>query len=155
SGADSADLQDYSAVSLFVQQARRVNLGFAFNGESQQSINRICRLVGGMPLALELAAAWVRVLPCDEIALEIEHSLDILETSARNVEPRHRDIRAVFEPTWERLTDDEQAVFRKLAVFRGGFTREAAERVAGASRRVLRGLVDKSLLRVDSTSRYD
>ncbi len=107
-----------------------------------------------MPLGVELAAAWVRVLSCEEIAGEIEHCLDILATPARNVEPRHRNVRATFEPTWNRLSEEEQSVFKKLSVFRGGFRKEAAQVVAGARLPVLSALVDKSLLRVDAYGRY-
>ncbi|MDT9121320.1 hypothetical protein RSW84_28145, partial [Escherichia coli] len=82
--------------------------------------------VGGMPLGIELAATWVRALPYEEIAQEIERSLDILQTPARNIEPRHQNIRAAFAPMWSQLSSEQQAVFKKLSCFRGGFTREAA-----------------------------
>jgi predicted ATPase/DNA-binding CsgD family transcriptional regulator len=153
--ATETDIESYSAIELFLQQAHRANHNFALNDTNKPAIIRIARLVGGMPLALELAAAWVRALPCEAIADEISHNLDILESPVRNVEPRHRNMRATFEPTWEQLTADEQQVFKKLSVFRGGFTREAAECVAGASLRILSLLVDKSLLRVDTIGRYD
>jgi predicted ATPase/DNA-binding CsgD family transcriptional regulator len=154
SGGD-AIAECYSAVELFVQHARRVKTNFRLTDKSRTAAVRICRLVGGMPLAIELAASWVRALSCEAIADEIGRSLDILETPARNVEPRHRTMRAAFEPTWARLSEEERGVFRKLSVFRGGFTREAAEAVAGASLRTLSALVDKSLLRVDVDGRYD
>jgi predicted ATPase/DNA-binding CsgD family transcriptional regulator len=150
-----ARMQAYDAVRLFVQHAQRVKTGFALNEANKSAVIRICRMVGGMPLGIELAAAWVRVLSCEAIAEEISRSLDILETSARNVKPRHRSMRAAFEPTWNHLSEAERAVFMKLAVFRGGFTREAAEHVAGASLRILSALVDKSLLQVDTNGRYD
>src|SRR5690606_13231253 len=83
-------------------------------------------------------------------------SLDILETAVRNVLPRHRNMRAVLNYSWTLLSDDERRTFAGLAVFRGGFTRLAAEAVAGASRHTLVGLVDKSWLRYSSESgRYD
>jgi predicted ATPase/DNA-binding CsgD family transcriptional regulator len=150
-----SDIIDYGAVQLFLQSAGRVQVGYKMMDSQKPAITRICRLVGGMPLGIELAAAWVRALSCHQIAAELERSLDILETSARNVEPRHRTMCAVFDPTWQRLTDDERNVFMKLSVFRGGFTREAAEQVAGASLRTLSALVDRSLLRVDANGRYD
>jgi predicted ATPase/DNA-binding NarL/FixJ family response regulator len=149
------NIGDFSAVQLFLQNARRVQVGFNVAASQNPAVTRICRLVGGMPLGIELAAAWVRVLSVDEIASEIERSLDILETPARNTEPRHRTMRAAFEPTWNRLTEDERTVYMKLSVFRGGFMREAAEYVAGASLRTLSSLLDKSLLRVDGNGRYD
>ncbi len=152
---DEVDAGDYSAVALFVQQARRTKLDFALTDANRRAIVRICRLVDGMPLAVELAANWVRTLSCEAIADEVERGLDILETSARNAEPRHRTIRAAFESTWARLPDDEREVFMRLSVFRGGFTREAALAVAGASIRMLSVLLDKSLLRVDESGRCD
>jgi len=147
--------EQYSAIKLFVQHARRVNTAFRVTEAQRPAVIRICRLVGGMPLGIELAASWVRALSCEAIAGEIERSLDILETPARNVEPRHRTMRAAFAPTWERLSDRERDVFMKLSVFRGGFTREAAAAVAGTTLRTLSALVDKSLLRVSASGRYD
>jgi predicted ATPase/DNA-binding CsgD family transcriptional regulator len=149
------DIKHYAAVELFVEHARRANVRFQLTDEQKPFVIRICGLVGGMPLGIELAAAWVRALSCEQIASEIAHSLDILETSTRNVEPRHHTMRAAFEPTWERLSTGERDVFKRLSVFRGGFTREAAEQVAGASLRTLTALVDKSLLRVSEQGRYD
>ncbi len=149
------DLDHYNAVELFLQHARRVNTNFTLTDLNKLAIIRICRLVEGMPLAIELAAAWVRALSPQAIAGEIAHSLDILETPARNVEPRHRNMRAVLEHSWNLLSPEEQAAYSKLAVFRGGFTREAAESVAEASLRTLSSLLDKSLLRVDAKGRYD
>jgi predicted ATPase len=147
-------IESYGAVQLFVQNARRAQFSFSLTPIHKPAVSRICRMVDGMPLGIELASAWVRVLSCDQIACEIERSLDILETPARNIEPRHRNVRAVFEPTWNRLSTEESNVFKKLSVFRGGFTREAAEHVAGASLRTLSALVDKSLLRLDEHGRY-
>ncbi len=150
-----SDIADYGAVQLFSQSARRVNTAFTLAGTQQPAVARICRLVGGMPLGIELAAAWVRALSCEEIAAEIERSLDILATPARNVQPRHRTMRAALEHSWTLLTDEERDVFKKLSVFRGGFRKEAAQVVAGASLPTLSALVDKSLLRVDTNGRYD
>lgn len=149
------DIEGYDAVQLFVQQARRAHVGFTLTSLQKPAVIRICRLVGGMPLGIELAAARTRALPCAGIAEEIARSLDILETPARNIEPRHRNIRAAFEPMWDRLTDEQRSVFKKLSVFRGGFTREAAERIAGASVQTLSALVDRSLARLDENGRYD
>ncbi|MEO8394105.1 MAG: LuxR C-terminal-related transcriptional regulator [Chloroflexota bacterium] len=149
------ELERFSAVELFVQHAHRVKSSFTLTGKNFPAVARICRLVGGMPLGIELAASWVRVLSCETIAEEIERSLDILETSARNVEPRHRTMRAALVQSWHLLSDTERDVYMRLSVFRGGFSREAAEQVAGASLRTLSSLVDKSLLRVDASGRYD
>jgi predicted ATPase/Tfp pilus assembly protein PilF len=149
------DLEGYSAVQLFVQHARRAQASFTLTNGHKPAVTDICRLVGGMPLGIELAAAWVRAMPCATIAREIERSLDILTTTTRNVPEKHRSMRAAFEHSWHLLSDEEQTVFRKLSVFRGGFTREAAEYVAGATLHTLSSLIDKSLLRVDASGRYD
>jgi predicted ATPase/DNA-binding CsgD family transcriptional regulator len=153
-GEHTQPIEDYGAVRLFVQNARRAQPGFSLTDE-QEPVIRICQLVEGMPLGIELAAAWLRRLPASEIAREIERGLDILENPARNVPERHQSMRAVLEHSWKLLSEAEQAVFQKLAVFRGGFRREAAEAVTGATLRTLSALVDKSLLRVDANGRYD
>ncbi len=148
------DLETSSAAQLFIQSARRTRADFSPEAE-HAGIIRICQLVDGMPLAIELAAAWVRSLSCDEIADEITRNLDFLETPIRNMPPRHRNMRAVLEQTWKLLSDSERNVFKRLSVFRGGFTREAAHAVASASLRMLGSLVDKSLLRRSDGGRYD
>ncbi|HLO18427.1 MAG TPA: tetratricopeptide repeat protein, partial [Anaerolineales bacterium] len=109
----------------------------------------------GMPLAIELAAAWVRVLSCREIAQEIEHSLDFLSGSARGLPARHRSMRAVFDHSWKLLTEEEQSIVCRLSIFQGGFQREAAEQVTGASLLVLSALLTKSLVYRSSEGRYD
>src|SRR5262249_52535375 len=119
------------------------------------AVAHVCRLVEGMPLGIELAAAWVRTLSCAEIADEIARNLDFLVTSTRDLPERHRSIRAVFEHSWKLLTLEEQQVLQRLSVFRGAFTREAAEQVAGASLVVLSTLVTKSLLHRTAKGRYD
>lgn len=148
-------LQNYSAVQLFLQRARRAEASFAPSAEEMADIVRVCQLVDGMPLGLELAAPWIRTLSCREIAAEIERSLDFLTTTLRNVPERHRSLRVVFEQTWRRLSVVEQTVLMQLSVFRGGCTREAAEQVTGAMLPVLSSLVDKALLRRTNTGRYE
>jgi predicted ATPase/DNA-binding SARP family transcriptional activator len=135
-----------AAVRLFVQTAARVRPGFALTAENAADIVAICRIVDGLPLAVELAAAWVDTLSLPELAAEIGESLDILETNLRDVPLRQRSIRAVFETTWQRLEPDEQRAFMALSVFRGGFTRAAAAAVAGTTLRMLQRLAGKALL---------
>jgi predicted ATPase len=147
-------VESYSAVQLFLQTARRMRARFSV-AEEQPHVIRICQLVEGLPLGLELAASWVRVMSCQEIAQQIEHNLDLLSAQLQDVPGRHRSARAVFEYSWSLLAPEEQAVFMKFAVFPGGFRREAAEKVAGAPLSLLFTLVDKSLLRVSTTGRYD
>jgi predicted ATPase/DNA-binding CsgD family transcriptional regulator len=143
-----------SAARLFVERARLVQPDFAWEDQAD-AMARICRLVQGLPLALELAAAWVRVMPCAAIADEIQANMDLLATNQRDMPIRHRSMRAVFDHSWSLLTPQEQIAFSKLPVFRGGFTPDAAEKVAGATLPVLAALIDKSLVQVGVNGRYD
>jgi predicted ATPase/DNA-binding XRE family transcriptional regulator len=174
-GDQLAGFDDSAAVALFLQTARRTYAGFTLAPADRATVARICRLVEGMPLGIELAAAWVRVLPLGEIADEIARTLDFLAASARDLPARHRSLRAVFEHSWNLLTEAEQIVMRRLSVFRGGFSRAAAAAVVSSEFRVrssknsapelitqnsellttLASLVDKSLLRRSGTGRYD
>lgn len=105
-------------------------------------------------MALELAASWLKVLACRDIVNEIESSLDFLASEQRAFLSRHRSVRAVFNHTWHMLNEAEREVFRKLAVFRGGFERDAAEQVSGASLDILAGLANKSLVWIDERGRF-
>ena len=150
-----ADAELSDAVRLFVQRTKRARLDFALSETDLPAVLEVCRLVEGSPLGIELAAALVKMLPLPEIASEIARNLDVLETRTRNTKEGHRSLRVVFEQSWQRLSSREQAVFAQLAVFQGGFTREAASEVAGATIPVLGTLVDRSLLRVNADGRYD
>ncbi len=151
----AAEIESYSAVQLFVQAARQRQPRFRLDAANRAHVARVCRLVQGMPLGLELAAAWVRSLTLAEIVAGIERNLDFLAAPMRDMPERHHSLRAVFTQSWALLTEAEQAIFARLAVFRGGFGREAAERIAGASLPALAGLVDKSLVRLSPTGRYE
>jgi DNA-binding SARP family transcriptional activator/predicted ATPase len=146
-------LESYDAVRLFMQSVRRAKVNFSLAAE-QQAVVRICQLVEGMPLGLELAAAWLKVMPATKIVQEIERSFDILSTRLHNVPERHRSMRAIFEHSWQRLDEVERAVLQHLAVFRGSFSQEAVERVAEADLLSLATLIDKSLLRATAEGRY-
>lgn len=148
-------LNTYSAIDLFVQRARQVKNGYELSEAELPHVVRLCQLAQGMPLALELAASWLRALPSAEIVTELKRSLDFLATSVRNVPERHRSIRAAFEQSWGLLSGREQEVFEQLSVFRGGFQREAAQAVTATSLTTLAGLVDKSLLRLTASGRYE
>ena len=145
---------DYSAVRLFLQHAGQVSASFDPSEEDWPELIRVCQLLEGMPLGIELAAAWVRMLSCREIAHEIEQGLDFLSTSLRDAPERHRSLRAVFDHSWKLLSEAEQAALARLSVFRGGFERDAAQQVAGASLPVLATLADKSLIRRNAAGRY-
>jgi len=141
-----ADAAQYSAVNLFLQGARRALPGFELNDENLSDVVQVCRLVEGMPLGVRLAAAWVAMLSPEEIATEVGQNLDFLATDLRDVPERQRSIRATFDHSWNLLTEREREVFQALSVFRGGFTREAAQWVTAASLRELMALVYKTLL---------
>ncbi len=147
-------LADNGAVQLFIQSARRVASARPLSAADYPAIAHICRLVGGIPLGIELAASWVRLLTCAEIAQEIEQSLDFLTVSLRSLPPRHRSLRAVFDYSWNLLTPAEQQILRRLSVFQGGFTREAAAQVALADLPQLLALVDRSLVQRTAVNRY-
>ena len=149
------DSTEGTSVELFLQRARRAYVEFNATTDDYPSILRICKLVDGLPLGIELAAAWVRTLSCDEIEREIERGLDILTISARDIPIRHRSMRAVFDHSWKILTEEEQRVLLQLSVFRGGFRRDAAEAVADATLSVLSSLITKSLIRRSGAGRYD
>jgi predicted ATPase len=155
--AQEAEWGAGTAAALFLQRARRARVSFTLTNDERPAVLRICQLVEGLPLGIELAAAWVRTLSCREIAHEIERSLDFLTATMRDVQERHRSITAVFDHSWKLLSGEEQAVLGQLSVFRGGFTREAAQGVAGATLPLLSLLIDKSLVRHSDThpERYE
>lgn len=150
-----ANFESYSAMRLFLERARRAEASFNLSEADLPHVIRLCQLVDGMPLALELAAPWVRSITCQEIVQEIERSLDFLTTSLRNAPERHRSIKAVLEQTWQRLPEAEKAILCKLSVFQGGCLREAALQVTGATLTLLSSLVDKALLRRADSGRYE
>jgi predicted ATPase len=117
---------DYSAMQLFVQVAQRVRHDFI--GE-KSVIAQICWSVDGMPLAIELAASWVRGLSCSEIAQEIQRDLRFLHTKLRDVPEHHRSLDGVFASAWAFLTLEESRTLCQLSVFRGGFGSAAASAV--------------------------
>ena len=150
--AEATD-EDSQAVQLFMNRAQHVagNLFSEFSAKERTAVRRICQLVQGLPLAIELAAAWVHVLTCQEIAQEIENNLDALTqtTPIHDLPQRHRSIRAIFAHSWRLLSPHERNILSQLAIFRGGFGREAAA-ITGASLSDLAALLDKSLLLADS-----
>jgi predicted ATPase/DNA-binding SARP family transcriptional activator len=149
------DAARYSALKLFVAGAQRVRPDFALSEDNLADVIRVCRLVEGMPLAILLAAAWIGTLSPAEIADEVGRSLDFLETDWRNVPARQRSMRAVFDHSWSLLGEREREVLAALSVFTGGFTREAAQRVVGASPRELMTLVNRSLVHRTAGGRYE
>ena len=148
------DALNYDAVRLFMQSVQRVRPDFTLHSNLLDHLARICRLTAGMPLALLLAAGWIDVLSLEQIAAELQAGIDILETELRDIPERHRSVRASFNYTWARLSEDERQVFMKLSVFKDGFTSEAAQVVCEANARHLRKLVDRALVQTLPTGRY-
>lgn len=152
---ETEDLDKYDVIRLFMQSAKRIVADFSVLREDQKHLINICQLVGGMPLATELAASWVRMLSCAEIANELEQGIGFLSSSLRDAPERHKSIQVVFDTSWQLLSDPEKAVFKKLGVFRGGFGRKAAERVGDTSLTTLSTFVDKLFLHKTAADRYE
>lgn len=163
SDANSA-IEHSDAVLLFLERARQISGDFTLTPANRRAVAQICRLIDGIPLALELAASWTRTLTCDEIAAEIHTSLDFLAQHDRDLPERHQSLRAVIDHSWRLLTPAEQAMLMRLALFQGGCRREAVRAVAAdtdpaTTLTLLAALVDKSLVRrtaePDGATRYD
>jgi DNA-binding SARP family transcriptional activator/predicted ATPase len=161
----SGDWESYSAVRLFEQIACRTRPIWKPSPEEMPWIVRICQLVDGLPLAIELAAGWTKMLTCQEIAGEIEQALDFLSTSLRDVPERHRSLRAVFDHSWKLLSAPQQDAYMRLSIFRGPFRLQAAQAVlsTGETRLIsattllglLASLSDQSLLHRAGEGRYE
>jgi len=145
---------DYDAARLFLRAVQRLYPDYSPTGEDDRHIAQICRLVDGSPLGLLLAAAWMDVLTLEEIAAQIQWNIQLLENRVPGLPERHRSIRAVFAVTLDRLPASLRAIFMKLAVFRGGCTRQAAQAVTAAGVRDLQELAGKSLLMRDAGGRF-
>ncbi len=151
--ADAGTLGRFDAVRLFEQHARRLRPDFAFSRDYEHVV-RLCRLVEGMPLAIELAASWLKTVSVEYVVTALGSGLDILTSRDRNISERHRSLRLVLEQSWRMLSVDEQQVVARLTVFRGSFSAPAAEKVAGAALSMLATLVEKSLLRSAEGGRF-
>lgn len=145
--------EEYDAVRLFIQCARRTRPDFAPAAE-RTAMLRICTLVEGMPLGIELATTWLKVLNCEQIAQEITHGLDFLTARFQNIPARHRSMRAVLDHSWTLLNADERDAMARLAILRGQFRKEAAAAITDASLFMLATLVEKALLRVNADGFY-
>ncbi|MEO1669063.1 MAG: LuxR C-terminal-related transcriptional regulator [Chloroflexota bacterium] len=141
------------AVSLFIQRARQVNRQFDVAGQINE-VRQICNLLGGYPLAIELAASWVRALSCADILADLNRSFDMLASDASDLPHRHRSIKAVFDYAWNLLTDDQRQALRRLAVFEGPFGVEVARQIADVSTTTLATLIDRSLIGSTASGQY-
>ena len=139
-------LYQYPACNLFVSFARKTNPNFSLSGSNAHAVAEICRKLDGLPLAIELAAARVRLLSSESILSRLENSLKLLTGGSNDLPERQRTIRATIAWSYDLLDDNSKALFRRLAVFAGGFSVEAAEAVANAGLDDLTLLVDSNLL---------
>lgn len=130
-------IESYSSMELFAKYAGRVSPGYALDEANRSWVARICRQVAGIPMALELAAAWSKVLDPQGIAEQIERGLDILASDYSDLPERQRSMRTVFDASWKLLSEDEQRGMKQLAVFRGGFNMAAAEAAFGVSSKLI------------------
>ena len=149
----SPAMEDYESIQLFLYHAHRMQPNFMLSNDLE-AVVRICNAAEGFPLAIELAASWLKALSAAQIAAEMQRNLDFLATNTRNVEERHRSMRAVFDQSWKLLSENDRLIFAKLSVFLGGFDSAAASEVADASVSCLATLVEKSLVQVESSDRF-
>ncbi|MCA9899966.1 MAG: XRE family transcriptional regulator [Anaerolineales bacterium] len=149
SASPVADPRQFDAVLLFVAAAQRVQPDFALTAVNKTAVIEICRLVGGLPLALELAAGWCDTLAVTAIAAELRSGLSILHSELQDLAARHHDMRLILAAGWARLSAEEQTIFARLCLFAAGFTREAATAVAGITLPQLARFVGKALLTAD------
>jgi predicted ATPase/DNA-binding SARP family transcriptional activator len=143
-----------SSVQLYLATTGRIRPDYTLTAQDVPAMTAICQRVQGMPLAIELAAAWMISLTPAEIAAELGRDLDFLASELHDLPLRQRSMRAVFATSWRLLTEAEQTVFGQLALFRGSFTRVAAQAVTGASLATLTNLIHKSFLQRASGERY-
>ncbi len=149
-----ADASAYSAIRLFVESASYADASFQLNPENEQAIIQICQFVQGVPLALELAASWVNVLSCAEIAREIGRNANLLSRTLRDKPSRHQGMAAVFDYSYALLEETEQVVLGQLTVFPSSFDLEAATAITDATPLTLARLLDRSLLQRKKDGRF-
>jgi predicted ATPase/DNA-binding winged helix-turn-helix (wHTH) protein len=152
----AAEAMAFSAVQLFVERAASLVEDFTLTNATVPFVVEICRRLDGLPLAIEFAAAHVLVLGVEKLAAHLGESLEILRAPCRRAAPRHRTIQAAVDWSYGLLSEDDQQFFRRLAIFAGGFTLEAAARVAGDAHQreadaidPLTSLIAKSLVVAD------
>lgn len=147
-------LLQYSAIEMFLQRAQRVHTRFSLTHKNAEFVLQICQLLEGNPLGIELAAALMRLTTCQDLEKKISQSIEILKSISTDMPERHRSLYATFEHSWYLLKRKERTVLRRLSVFQGGFTLEAASSITNASLHILAELLDKSLLQRDEKGRF-
>ena len=154
--ADPGQIESSQAVQLLRDRAGAVRKDLATDARTLSNMARVCRALDGIPLAIELAAARLRTMSLDQLANRLDDRFRLLTGGSRTALPHHRTLRAVVDWSWELLTDAERTVLRRLAVFSGGASLDAAEQVCGGDSverkevfELLTALTEKSLLRTD------
>ena len=150
----ASEAAKFSSIRLFLQSARRANPDFQLAPEQMPAAVQTCQLLGGMPLGIEMAAAWVSVLSPGQILSEIRNGLDFLEAKTYGVPERQQRISVVLESSWKHLTEEEQTVAKALSVFHGSFDLSTARRVHPFTPGLLRSLVNKSWLQPILNDRF-
>ncbi len=151
----AGDASEPAALALLASCAARIRADFNPQADDRACAAEICRMLDGIPLAIELAASWLSVLSCQELAQEIHRNVNILSGALQDLPERQRNLRAIFDRTWESLSPEETVLFRRLAVFHGGFDRQGAEEVACSSLPLLKSLLEKSLIRRNYRQGYE
>ncbi|MFL7839524.1 MAG: ATP-binding protein [Candidatus Promineifilaceae bacterium] len=146
---DADELLQADAPRLFLQSARRQLPEFTLYENDFEPLSQICNLVEGLPLAIEMAAGWSNKISLGQIAIQLRRSLAFLQMEDGIIPDGHKSITAVFDTTWQQLDKQEQRAFMTLAVFRGGFTLHAVQKIVGIPFTALSQLVSKSLLKFD------
>jgi predicted ATPase/DNA-binding SARP family transcriptional activator len=150
----TSDFLNFSSVELFVNSAMRASPNLQLAEGDLKVIGQICTLVDGLPLGIELSAAWVSMLTPVDIVREVGRGIDLFDSDMSTLPERQRSFRAVFDHSWKLLTIREKEILGGLSIFRGGFDRDGAKFVVGASLRDLMGLMNKSLVHAEEMGRY-
>ena len=149
------DLDSFDAVRLFISRAERFSNRFVLTEATLRDIAELTRRVEGMPLALDLAATWVRGLSVGEVLAQLREGFELLHSGGRDVPERQRNLLAILDFSWRLLSGPEQSVLAQLSVFRGGFALDAAQRVAGAHLGLLLRFINQALVRRADDGRYE
>ncbi|MEM7797692.1 MAG: LuxR C-terminal-related transcriptional regulator [Chloroflexota bacterium] len=136
---------------LFLAAAETMHPSVVFDDAEKEQVDRLAKTVGGLPLALILAASWVDSLSVAEICDEIGKNIDFLDSEMSDVPPRQRSILAMFGSAWQRLSQQEQEAFSRAAVFRGSFSRPLFQHVTGGTIKIFRTLQQRSLINLETT----
>jgi predicted ATPase len=151
-GEDSgANFESIEAVRLFVERSRSVSAAFTLTPENRAAVARICRQLDGLPLALELAAAWMRSMPVEEIAARLDDRFRFLTRGSRTALMRHQTLRALIDWSYDDLSERERVLFRRLATFSGGWSLASVETVCGGNGLEDRGIIDLLTSLVDKS----